>query len=378
MPPQMTQAEIDAPVRSERQRKLQSLTFAENTILSRDLPRDTVLKHLQFRLSGSVVTTFASGTPVADALSTFDNIIPRIDIIVGGSRTVKNVRPHLMHMQQLLSTLVQAERAASAGAAAATDNYPTADGSFPYGTTGQITTVRETVLVSFEDVYARIGKDSTWLNLKGVSSAEARLTCGAFSSLLGFGNTAPVVFSASTFAIDILTVEAQDIASNVFFSDWKQTTKELTFSAQTTDFTVDVNRGNQLQGIMFFTKNGAAGTTTTATGKLASNLVMTDLTLLVNGQNIIKKTDFKALHAEMRARFGIQAPYASNVSRIDGMAYLDLLSDDGRGDLKTALDARPPKVDNLQVLVSTNTAAKTDYTNPVSVTMMTEEIVAPQ
>ena len=366
------------PVSSERQRKLQQLTFAPNTILTRDLPRDTVLKHLQFRLSGSIITTFASGTPVADAFATFDNLVSRIDIVVNGSRTVKNVRPHLMHIQQLFSTGIQAERASSAGASAATDNYPTADAGFPYGTTGQYTTVRETVLVSFENVYAKIGKESTWLNLKGVASAEARLTCGAYSNLLGFGNTAPVVYSSSTFVIDIITIEAQDIPANVRFADWKQTTKEITFSAQTTDYAVDINRGNKLQGIMLLTRDGAAGSATTATGKLASNLVVTDLSLVVNGQLIIKKSDFKALHAENRARFGIQAPYASNVSRLDGIAYMDLLSDDGRGDLDTALDVRPPRVDNVQLFLSTNSASNVSYTNPVSVVIMTEEIVMPE
>jgi len=360
---------------SERQRKLQQLTFTESSILSRDLPRDTVLKHLQFRLSGSVVTTFGSGTPVADAFAAFDNIIPRIDIIVNGSRTVKSVRPHLMRIQQLFSTLVLAERASSAAAAAATDNYPTVDAGFTYGTTTQVSTVRESILVSFEDVYARIGKESTWLNLKGVASAEAKLTTAAFSSLLGFGNTAPVVYSASTIVIDILTIEAQDIPPEMRFMDWKQTTKELTFSAQVTDFAIDINRGNRLQGLMLLTRTGAAGTTTTATGKLASNLVVTDLSLVVNGQNIIKKTDFKALNAENRSRFGVQAPYASNVSILDGIAYLDLLSDDARGDLNTALDVRPPLVDNVQLFVSTNTASNVSYTNPVSVTIMSEELV---
>lgn len=361
-------------ISSERQRKLQHLSFEENTILTRDLPRDTVLKHLQFRLSGAVQTTFASGTPVADSLSTFDSIVKRIDIVINGSRTVKNVRPHLMHMQQLLTTGIQAERASSAGASAATDNYPTVDGGFTYGTTTQYTTVRETVLVSFENVYAGVGKESTWLNLKGTASAEARLTTGAFSSLLGFGNTAPVVYGSDTFAIDILTVEAQEIPPELRFKDWKQTTKEVTFSAETSDFAIDINRGNKLQGLMLFARDGAAGSATTATGKLPSNLAITDIELKLNGQVTIKKTDFKALHAEMRARFGIDAPYASNVSRIDGVAYLDLLSGDKRG-LNTALDVRPPAVDNVQLIVSTNNSSNVSYTNPVSLVIQTEELV---
>lgn len=365
-------------MRSERTRQLQQLTFAENQILSRDLPRDTVLKHLIVRLSGSVVTTFASGTPVADAQSTADNICPRIDVVINGSRVVKSVRPHLMHIQQLFSTLIQAERRASAAAAAATDNLPTADGGFAYGTTTQVSTVAESVLVSFENVYAESGdkgREQTWLNLKGVSSAEIKLTCAAFSKLLGFGNTAPVVFSSSTLAFDIFTIEAQDVPAEISTSDWKQTTKELTFSAETSDYAIDINRGNKLQGIMMFAKDGAAGSATTATGKLASNLAITKVQLVLNGQQIVKASTFRAIQADNRARFGVDAKFASNVSRLDGIAYINMLRSN---DLRTALDVRPPAVDSCQLIVSTNNSTNVSYTNPVSLTLMTEEIVSPR
>lgn len=372
----MSQEKVSYP-QAERQRKLQALTFAENQILSRDLPRDTILKSLQLRLSGSVVTTFASGTPVADAQAAFDNIIPRIDVVVNGSRTVKSVRPHLMRIQQLFSTQILAERRSSAAAAAALDNFPVVDAGFTYGTTGQITTAAESILLSFECVYAEIGmgRESTWLNLKGVASAELRLTCAAFSKLLGFANTAPVVFTASTFIIDIITREAQDVPSNLLFSDWKQTTKEITFTAETTDSAIDINRGNKLSGLMIFAKDGAAGSTTTATGKLASNLALTKINLKVNGQTDIKNTDFKALQAENRAQFGVSAPMASSVSILDGIGYMNLLA---RKDITTALDCRPPLVDNVQLFVNTNNSTNVSYTNPVSVTVMTEEIVTPR
>lgn len=359
-------------IRSERQRTLQSLSFAENSILSRDLPRDTCLKHLQLRLSGSVVTTFGSGTPVADAQSTFDNIIPRIDVVVDGSRVVKSVRPHLMHMQQLFSTTLQGERRSSAAAAAATDNFPTADGGFAYGSTTNLTTVAETILVSFENVYAK-EPSGTWLNLKGRSSAEVRLTCAAFSKLLGFGNTAPVTYSSSTLAIEIMTVEAQFVPAEVQFSDWKQTTKEVTFSAETTEQAVDINRGNLLQAIMLFARDGAAGSATTATGKLASNLAITKLSFVTEGQNIIKASNFKAIQAENRARYGVDAKFSSNVSRLDGIARMDFIE---RGDLASAVDLRG--VQNAQLFVSTNNSSNVSYTNPVSLTIMTEEIVQPK
>lgn len=362
---------------TERQRALQSLVFQENQILSRDLPRDTVLKALQLRLSGSVTTTFGSGTPVADALSTFDNIIPRIDVVINGSRVVKSVRPYLMRMQQMFVTQILAERKASAGASAAAGNNPTADSGFVYGTTGQITTAAETIYLPFEHVYCDLGlgREATWLNLKGVASAELRLTCAAFSTLLGFGNTAPVVFSASTFSVAIVTKEAQDVPPEVVFSDWKQTTKELTFSAQTTAFAIDINRGNKLSGIMLLARDGAAGSTTTATGKLRSNLALTNLSLKVNGQTDIKTTTFLQLQAENRATYGVNAPFASNVSLIDGVAHMNFLA---RKDISTALDCRPPMVDNVQLFVDTADASTVSYTNPVSVTVMTEEVVTPR
>lgn len=372
----MAQEKIVYP-QAEKQRTLQALTFGENQILSRDLPRDTVLKSIQLRLSGSVVTTFASGTPVADAQSTFDNIIPRIDVVVNGSRVVKSVRPHMMRMQQLLTTSIPGERRSSAGAAAALDNYPTVDAGFTYGTTTQISTAAETIIVSFEHVYAEVGlgRESTWLNLKGVASAELRLTCAAFSKLLGFGNTAPVVYTSSTFLIDVFTREAQDVPPNIVFSDWKQTTKQILFSAETADYPIDINRGNKLSGILLFAQEGQAGSTTTATGKLASNLAFTKLNLKVNGQSDIKNTLFKALQSQNRAEFGVSAAMASNVSSLDGIAYMNLLA---RKDITTALDCRPPMVDNVQLFVNSNNSTNASYTNPVGLTIQTEEVVEPR
>lgn len=361
---------------AERQRKLQPLTFAENQTLSRDLPRDTVLKGIQLRLSGSVVTTFASGTPVADALSTFDNIIPRIDVIVAGSRVVKSVRPYMLRMQQLFVTQNLAERKSSAGASAAAGNNPTADAGFTYGSTTNLTTAAETVYLPFEMVYCDPGKgrELTWLNLQGQPSAEIKLTCAAFSTLLGFGNTAPVVYSSSTFQVDITTLEAQDVPVGFVGSDWKQTHKELTFSGQQTGVAVDVNRGNLLSGFMFLARDGAAGSATTATGKLRSNLLLTNIRLTLAGQMEIKSTTFQELQAENRVRYGVAAPFASNVSLLDGVAHMNLLA---RRNLETALNVMGI-ADQPQIIIDTGTSSNVSYTNPASLTLMTEEIVPPR
>jgi hypothetical protein len=222
---------------------------------------------------------------------------------------------------------------------------------------------------------AKAGREGTWLNLKGVSSAEIRFNTRGFSSLLGFGNTAPVSYSGSTFKIDIYTIEAQDVDAKLVFSDFKQTTKEILIAGETNSALTEINRGNLLQGIMLFAQDGAAGTPTTATGKLASNLLVSDLALKVNGQVDIKATDFPALQAENRNKFGVTANFASNVSRLDGIAYLDLLRD---GDLATALDVRPPLVDQVQLQYSTRAASLVPYTSGAALTIMTNEIVFPQ
>lgn len=357
-------------IRAERQRKLQQLSFAPSQILSRDLPRDTVLKRLVLRLSGAVQTTYASGSPVADQLSTFDSLIPRVDVIVNGNRTVKSVKPFIMAQMQMLASTVLGERKSSAAAAALNPPNPTVDAGFTFGTTTQYTTVAETIEIAFEDRLAMVGSESTYLNLKGVASAELKLTCASFSSVQRVDDTSPVVYGNSTLAVDIVTKEAQDIDPFTAFADLKETTKAVQFSAQVTESVVELNRGNFLRGIFFMVRDGSS------TKPLANNAV-TDIKLVLNGQNVIKATTFQALQAENRAYFGMNAPFGSNVSRYDGCAYLDLLRN---GIMATALDVRPVAgVDNVQLLLSTaaSGAGATYSSFPVEVTIMTQEIVPP-
>lgn len=360
---------------SERQRILQQLPFVASSTISRDLPRDTVLKYLVLTLSGSIQTTFASGTPVADVDGVFDNLVSEINVVIGGSRVVKNIRPAMLNFQQLLATKIPNVKKASAAASALNvGQAPTADAAFVYGTTTQYTTVRESLLMPFENILAVSGRESTWLNLKGVASAEIRFSTKAFSSLLGYGNTAPVTYGNSTLAIDIQTIEAQDVDAGVYFSDFKQTQRKIPLSASMSGYLIDINRGNYLQGIMLFAKDGAAGTSTTATGNLASDSMIQNIGLKLNGNIDVKVTTFNLLQDENRSKFGISAPQASNTSKLQGFAYLDLLRN---GDLNTALDVRPPAVDNVQLSISTSSFDSYATANLASATIVTNEIVMP-
>lgn len=359
------------PLSTERQRKLQDLTWVSGALISRDLPRDTVLKRISLRLTGSVTYTFSS-TPIAYQTSTIDNLLSRIDVTVAGSRTVKSVRPHLLHMEQMLFSTVQGERKASAAGSAAAQNNPTTDGGFVYGTTGQLTTVAETVHISFEMILSSNGRNGTYLNLKGAPSAELRLACG---TLTGLDSTGNATFTASSLSFEIVTVEAQDIPANFAFSDWKQTTKDILITAQSTDFVIDLNRGNFLAGIKIFAVQDYGQALTNAKSRQPTNFAIDSIKLLLNGSTIVKATTFKTLQAENRQRFGVNAPYASTQSRLDGFAYLNMLENN---DLRSALDCRPPRVDNLQLLISTFATDSTWMNYNLGVTIETGEIVTPR
>lgn len=356
-------------ISSERQRKLGDLAWVSGAVVTRDLPRDTILKRLQIRFSGVTTTTFGSA-PTLSEVSTIDNLISRFDVVVNGGRTIKSVRPHLLHMEQLLATQIQGERKGSGAAAAAYANNPLTDGGFAVGTTGQISTVAETVQISFEMWLANKGKQSTYLNLKGASSAELRVSCGTTA---GLEKTSVITFTATVFTMELTTIEAQDLPGNLIFSDWKQTTKSVLYSAQQTEATIDINRGNWLAGIKLFLEQDPAGADATAANRRKpQNNGITDIKLMLNGSRVIKQTTFFSLQAENRVRFGLSAPLASSQTRMDGFAYLDVLDDRS---LDTALDCRPPDVDNLQLIISTRASDATSNIYPLQITVETGEIV---
>lgn len=365
---------VKSNLQCERSRVLGTLDFAENSILNLKLPLDTVLKGLYIRLSGAVQTTFGSGTPVAKAEGTMDSLVNRIDVTVNGGETIKALRPHFLHMQALFATGVQGERFSSAAAAAATDNFPTTPGTFAFGTTTQYSTVRETVYLPFEMIHAEpgMGRESTYLNLKRCNSAELKIFTSSFANLLGFGNTAPVVFGNHTLKFEIVSVERQDVGEEAIFDYWKQIQRTIPISSESRDLSIDLNMGNYVTGFLFFVKDGAAGSSTTATGKLASNLAVTNVELKQNGTTTVQRSSFKALQAKNRLVNGVNADFSAGVSRLDGVAHMNLLS---RKDLGTALPAMRPVTDNLQLLFDSNTASNVSYTNPVEVSIVQEELV---
>ena len=354
---------------SQGQRRLPVTTFAASSQLRIQVPCDTVIRSMRIRFSGYITTTYASGTPVADSLSTVDNLVPNVRLLVDGATTIKSVRPYLQQQLQLLVSGNLAERKASAGASAASFNNPTADGGFTYGTTGQITTVAESFDLFFYVPFAdKKDQNATLLNLKGRSTCDLYLSTAAYSSLLGFGNTAPVVYSADTFQVDVVIIEDRSMPKEQEFLDYIQNSQSNSYSAAANGLRIRLPVSQFLMGLSILTRDGFSGTTTTATGKVLNSNVISNISLQINGQTTIKQTTFQQLQAENKAQFGVNAAYASNVSRFDGFAFLNLLQD---GKLSSALNCRRQDgVDNVELVID---LAAVSYTNPVEVVIETHE-----
>ena len=368
------------PIVSERQRILAPLTMSYSSTITRDLPRDTVLKYLTVTISGAFDYTFATATPVAQQFTIMDALIADISVVVNGSNTIKNIRPWMLAMQQLLFTGNSNVRQAQSGLISGGLNAiypPNADSGFIFGVTSSYTGVRESVLVAFENIACKIGREATWLNLKGVASAEVRFSTRSLNSLVSLASTATaLVFgtSSNSVQLEMKTIEAQDVDSSVYFSFFKQTQKSVQFSGQGTNVLIDINRGNSLQGLMMLTQNGAASA---ILDPLLTDDLITDFSFKLNGQTEIKANSWLGLKEENQSRFGVNATLVGGASRLKGFAYLDFLRD---GNLNTALQVSPPDVDNAQL--SINTAAPSTRviygaTQPALLTIVTNEIVTP-
>lgn len=355
----------------EKQRVLQPVTLTGQGILTRDIPKDTVIKRVQLRLRGAITTTFGSGTPVARADSIFHSLVNSIQVICNGGRVVKSISPHFMRMQALYNTGNASERGSSAGA---TESYtPTVSGGFVFGTTGQISTVAESLSIPFEFIWAKLESERmmTALDTRPLSSCEIRFNQNSYNSLQSGANTAPVVYSASTMYIEITLVEAvlENAAAGFKPMDFRQTMKQVQLNAQVTNLQVELARGNSLAGLWLYALDGAGGSSTTATDRLASNSLLTDLSLKINGSVDLKSTNFLQLRAENQQRYGINTPYAANVSPTDGIAHMNFINN-------SIFDAVNTKkgVDSLYLYLSSNSGTYTSYTNPAIVTIMQDEI----
>ena len=336
--------QIQQAIPQVNRRRFFTAKFEENQPVNIALPRDTTLVGLHIRLKGSIKYTYSSA-PAARPEGAMDALISAIEVNTDTLGTIKYLRPQFLHLQQL-ATMGEGSRKLHSIGASATD-YPTTEGPFQFGTSGQTTSINETVYLPFEQLFCEpgMGRETTYLNLKRVTSANIKFYCNQFLRLNTATSTGLVIDpSASSLQIEVSTVERQDVGGNVVFNVWKQIQKTEQFSGPVNDKAIEINTENRLTGLMFYTVDS---------NKVPNNKVVKSLVLKKNGQENLQEVGFYTLQEINRLDYSVGAPFAAGASKFDGFAHLNQIA---RRDLGTALYTTKVSggVHTLQLMVSTN------------------------
>ena len=372
--------DVQGLITAQFNRRLQQVQFRPNSVVTLDVPRDDVFKRVDFRLTGSQTVTYASGSPAVGGLGFFPRICNRIDIVQNGQDTIKSVDLYMLRMQSLTVMSEQPERAYSTQAGAFSTRLGQTEsefGGFAFPATTQRILFNESVTIYFEYPYAyEVGKNVSLWNTKGLSSAEIRFAFGSMDALQEDGNGASVTYADDLApSIEVELVSAPSIPREQDFMLYKQTVRRVQFAAEARKYLVDLPRGNLITGIHLLARNGD-------TNRRLSDIVLKDLSLLVNGQRIVQRTTFLTLQQKVRSRFGIRSPKASAsqgiTHQMQGYTYMHLVRD---GDVRSALDTSlKAGVDQVQLALTTAASTGPDaatYTNPVEISIMVDELAEP-
>ena len=362
-------------IAAETRRRLAPVSFSSSQTKSSELPRDTVLKRIAFHFTGQHDVTYAAGSPVFNQEG-YWRLIPQLQIIIDGQRNVKSIDPY---MQRCLNSLYfgnPPRRAYSNGSASAyTTLLPATEwvsGTIAYPATTQFQLINEMIIVHFEMPWAYgLGRESTMLNIKDVSSAEIRYSFAAMDQIQR-DETSPASVTYGNIDLNIVPtiVEARAVPRDQQFFDFKETVTRFNFTGEVRDSEIQLPRGNALAGVAFKVRNGSANRNLIDRG-------LRDMQLQVNGQQVLARTTFHELQDDNQARYGMNDVRASSRHAMEGFAFLNLLIN-GRIDsaLNTTLGAG---VDQVRMLVTTAASSGTDaatYTNPLEVSVWSQEIAA--
>lgn len=360
------------PFQGEAQREVVTAEpWVQSQIVTVPIPRDTSIRAISIRLSGSMVVTWASALTVIQT-SSFDALVSRIDLRAEGGRIIKSVRPWIQGRMQLLRTGVLGERKCSTAAAAAYANNPTIDAGFTAPTSTETSTIAESIYLSMEMWLADDEESQqTILHSRGLNSLDLQLVCTTPSSLEVTSNG---TFSSVSLTFSVSVIESPFLSENGVPArqwDWKETVNVKQLSAQVTDQVIPLPTGNLVAGIAFLTVQDSTGADGTAANRKKPNSnVITNIRFRKNGQEFFSAS-YAQLQAQNRLRWGVTAPFSSNVSPLDGFAYVDFLR---KGKLNTALDLRD-KMSTFEMLVTTRAAVANNMVYPVDLTYQVGELV---
>lgn len=366
----------DTSMQPEARRKLSTVTFASNNVASFDIPRDTSVKRMTLFAQLGLTATYASGSPILSPLGLFARIAPTFTVNADGARNVKILDLYMQRCMNAIAYGAFPHRAYQTGASLlASSRQPTTEWlnnvSPAYGATAQDLIVNEQVNVDFECPYAYgRGKNVSLLYTKNLSSCIGQFQFASIDNIINTGNAAPVVYTNVDLSIVPTIVEARGAPAQFGSFDFTETVIRRQFSAQTTQFNVDLNTGNRMLGIGLMAQNGD-------TAKSLSDIAVTDLNLLVNGATSLQLTRFKDLMNDAQCRRGIgNDQWVSGDHALEGFAWMNLIS---FGDIMTGLDTRLANgLSQLQLQVSTAASTGVDaatYTNPVTLSILQQQLI---
>lgn len=353
--------------------KLGSSTVTGGKIDPIDIGRDSFYSYMELRLVAGQGYQF-TGTPVSRADGILQSLIPAFQIIANGKRVIKNCQPWMLKMQNYVRNGVLERRGSSAGAALLTYD-PTVTSNFTFGVTTNITTVVDSVGIHFAMPFTQNPDEqrATLLNANGLTSLKMEFQSNSLSALNSQANTASITFENNSLQVELWGVKDVSYASSdrPQLYDYQQTTNSLSFTAGAIK-----NQLLQLQnstiGLWFYGLDGAAGSATTATDRLASDKQWKNLRLSRNGQFDDFNISWAAAQDAMIAKYEVNNPYVNNVRIIDGINNLSYMDNS----IFDALDTtNPGKVSSLYLYVESNPAPTGVYTNTSIMNFMQDALV---
>lgn len=322
----------------ERSQILQTKQFLDGQPVVLDLPLSCIIKRIVIDLYGSIQCTF-SGSPVAYPTNIMDILLTNISVNLGSGRTVKSIRPATAQLFNLLAYKQPRVRRATTGAAAySLPKSIDVDAAFTYPTSTQYASFIESLIMNFEVPESiALNGAACYLNLFKETQANITFQCGTASGLEGTGVS--VTYANANIFIDTTIITVNDSANKEKL-DFRETVKRETISAQTNNQLIKLPTGQKLIGLGILVESNISSAGSVESFKNLNNRALKELRVFKNTDQIERSIDFLRQQFENRVKYGINAPFASNVSPFDGYIYINFLEN---RDLSTALDLRTSK-----------------------------------
>lgn len=362
------------PRGAETRRKLASASYAANTNVVVDIPRDTSVKRMILSLNGYFTVTFASGSPTLSPFGVFARICPNFYVVADGSRNIKVLDLFMQRCANAETYGSFPRRAYAKGASLqGVNSIPSTEwlaGAIAYPSTTQDIVISEQVIIDFENPDAWQNKDISQLYTRNLQTCNMTFGFGSLDNAQTSGVGATVTYSNVSLTVVPTIVENREgtLAQGAF--DFNEFVIRRSYSSQQTNAQILLNAGNKIVGVALMAQNGD-------TNLSLADQVLTDINLLTNGILPQQGTRFRDLSNDNKIRNGIaDDQYASSLRGLTGFCRMNLLKN---GDALSGLDtALSNGVSTVELQVSTGPSSGLDsvtYTSPISISVLQQQMV---